>query len=223
MAQTDKASKEYAELIVAYLHRNFGAKGIEIHRETGLGTSIIGKNRRLDLLVIDSSSSRALGIECKYQDKGGTTDEKIPYALDDIAAMRIPGCLVYAGRGWSTGVLHMLEASADAAYCLPRPRELKRITSRNPGRTYSTWQLDHVLAMTFGWWELVRPGATKQLALDLTSATLDPETAWPDLMRALSGQTEVRERRPPKRVPKRIEATTSDGSTSLDPKKAGGT
>ena len=37
-----------------------------------------------------------------------------------------PGCLAYAGDGWSRGILHTLEASPLAAYCLPKRRELAR-------------------------------------------------------------------------------------------------
>src|SRR5262249_30863183 len=84
-----------------------------------------------------------------YQDSSGTTDEKIPYALQDLAAMWIPGCLVYAGVGWSKGVLHTLEGSRLAAACLPERPEL--------ARTVETRELDHILAAVFGLWDYVIP------------------------------------------------------------------
>ncbi len=99
---------EYRDLIAAYIEVNFASRGLVVYTEVPLGKTIIGKNRQLDLLVLRESDERALGIECKYQDSQGTTDEKIPYALQDLEAMWIPGCLVYAGRGWSRGVLHTL-------------------------------------------------------------------------------------------------------------------
>lgn len=34
---------------------------------------------------------------------GSQGDEKIPYALQDLEAKWIPGCVVYAGEGWSQG------------------------------------------------------------------------------------------------------------------------
>ena len=46
-------------------------------------------------------------------------DEKIPYALDDLKALSMAGCIAYAGKGFSKGVLHMLEASPYAAARLP--------------------------------------------------------------------------------------------------------
>src|SRR5689334_24334679 len=96
--------KEFADRIARYLVRNYAGRGITVYREVNLGKTIIGKDRRVDILAIHDASTRALAIECKYQDGKGTTDEKIPYALDDLAAMRIPACLCYAGDGFSPGI-----------------------------------------------------------------------------------------------------------------------
>ncbi len=137
---------EYANLIAAYLTRNFGPRGLDVYREVALGKSIIGKNRRLDIFAVHRESGRAVGIECKMQNAPGTVDEKIPYAIDDMTAMHIPGFVIYAGEGFSEGVLHMLKASEIAAHCLPD-------ASLEPGTT--TIELDHLIAMTFGWWEAI--------------------------------------------------------------------
>ena len=59
------------------------------------------------------------------------------------------GCLVYAGNGWSPGVLHTLAASPLACYCLPDPM--------TRARTAETRELDHFAAATFGLWDLVLP------------------------------------------------------------------
>ena len=91
-----------------------------MYTEVSLGKTIIGKNRKLDVLALRRSYQRALALETKYQEVAGTTDEKIPYALQDLEALWIPGCLVYAGPGWSKGVLHTLEGSRRAVHCLPR-------------------------------------------------------------------------------------------------------
>jgi hypothetical protein len=103
---------DYANLIAAYLVANFSERGLEIYPEVNVGKSIIGKNRRVDLFVVDGRQNLALAIECKYQGTAGTTDEKVPYTLQDLEAMRMPGCAAYAGEGWSSGVRHMLESSA---------------------------------------------------------------------------------------------------------------
>jgi len=140
---------QYSDLIAAYLAKNYGARGLLLYREVSLGKSIIGKNRRIDIFAVHKESAKALAIECKYQGTAGTADEKIPYTLDDLRAMHIPAFVVYAGEGFSAGVLHMLGGSEIAAYCLPE-------ASLDPSA--ETRELDHVVAMTFGWWDAVLRG-----------------------------------------------------------------
>lgn len=135
--------------MAAYIERQFGAQGLAVYTEVSLGKTIIGKNRRVDIFVLRKSDQRALGVECKYQQTSGTADEKIPYALQDLEAMWIPGCLVYGGSGWSQGVLHTLEGSRLAVCCEPQLPEL--------ARTKQTLELDHVLGAVFGLWDYVIP------------------------------------------------------------------
>ena len=61
-------------------------------------------------------------------------------------ALPMAGAVAYAGEGFSTGVLHMLEASEIAAYCLP---------AEDLARTSPTRELDHLLAMHFRWWDVL--------------------------------------------------------------------
>ena len=143
----------FRDLVAAYIHHQYASLGLVVYREVNLGKTIIAKDRQIDVFVVRPDDQRAIAIECKYQDVQGTADEKIPYALDDLAALWMPGCLVYAGRGWSKGVLHQLEASRLAAYCLPDRQSLAR------GK--ATRELDHVLAATFGYWEQILPAAKR--------------------------------------------------------------
>lgn len=145
---------QYRDLIANYIHTNFAAHGLVVYREVGLGKTVIGKDRQIDVFVTRLDDRKAFAIECKYQDSVGTVDEKIPYALQDLEALWVPGCLVYAGKGWSRGVLHSLEASRLAAYCLPDRASF--------GRSRATRELDCALAAIFGLWELVLP-ASKRL------------------------------------------------------------
>lgn len=140
------SGKEYADLVAAYVVKNFGGRGLTVYREVSMGKTIIGKNRHLDILVIHELSAAVLAIECKYQDTLGTVDEKIPYAIQDMQAMGVPVCLTYAGSGFSSGILHMLAACPIAAQCLP-PADLR------PSR--DTRELDIALAMAFKFWDLV--------------------------------------------------------------------
>ena len=140
-------------MIAGYIHHQYGEHGLVVYREVNLGKTIIGKDRQIDVFVLRPRDQVAIAIECKYQDVQGTADEKIPYALDDLAALWVPGCLVYAGRGWSKGVLHQLEASRLAAYCLPEGPQF--------GRAKATRELDYLLAATFGLWEHILPAAKR--------------------------------------------------------------
>lgn len=138
---------QYADLISRYILKNFEERGIAIYREISLGKTIIGKDRRVDIFLVNDKTNAAFAIECKYQDTQGTVDEKIPYTLDDLKALRLEGCMVYAGLGFSSGVVQMMKASNLAAFCLPEDPGLEQ--------TKNTRELDHVLAMHFGWWDLV--------------------------------------------------------------------
>lgn len=147
---------DYRNRIGQYIAAAFAHRGLAVYSEVNLGTSILGRPRRIDLLVIQTATNTALAIECKYQDTTGTADEKIPYTLQDLASMQTPAAIAYAGQGFSDGVLHLLQSSHRAAYCLPgesqtRPSPAKSTNAIDDG----TWQLDHIIAQTFGWWDIV--------------------------------------------------------------------
>jgi hypothetical protein len=137
---------EYANLIAGYVARRFGNRNVKVYREIRVGKSIIGKNRCIDVFCVCDVTNKAFAIECKFQGSEGTVDEKIPYSLDDLDAMPMAGCIAYAGKGFSEGVLHMLRASTHAAYCLPAADQVHS--------TADTKELDHLLAMHFGWWDV---------------------------------------------------------------------
>ena len=113
-----------------------------------------------------------MAVECKYQDSQGTVDEKIPYALDDIESMWLRGCVVYAGQGFSKGVVHMLEASPYAARCFPDPTSLKP--------SADTRELDHIIANVFGWWEIILAGKRPFDLANWTPPGADPLAVFDD-------------------------------------------
>ena len=141
---------DYANLVAAYLSKRFGPRGLRVYREIRVGKSIIGKNRCVDVFCVSEPTNQAFAIECKFQDSPGTVDEKIPYALDDLAALPMAGCIAYAGKGFSEGVLHMLGAAPRAAYCLPLEGQAES--------SAETRELDHMLATHFGWWDVLIGG-----------------------------------------------------------------
>ena len=140
----------YETNIANYILHNFKDRGIEVYSQVKVGKSYIGKARKVDLLVVDEAGGKAFAIECKYQATPGTADEKVPYALLDMEALRMPGCIAYAGAGFSTGVLHLLESSELAARCEPKAEDL--------GGRRQTWELGQTLAMCFGWWDVLLAG-----------------------------------------------------------------
>ena len=129
---------EYANLVAWYVARRFESRGLKAYREVRVGKTIIAKNRCIDILCVGDNGLKAFAIECKFQDSQGTVDEKIPYALDDLQALPMTGCIAYAGTGFSAGVLHMLAASPHAAFCQPLAGQIE---SSNDTR-----ELDHLLA-----------------------------------------------------------------------------
>jgi hypothetical protein len=138
---------EYANLVAGYLANRFGPRGLKVYREIRIGKTIIGKDRCVDIFCVSDDSQKAFAIECKFQDSQGTVDEKIPYALEDVRSLSMAGCVAYAGNGFSSGVIHMLAASPIAAYCLPAPGQSTT--------TAETRELDHMLAVHFGWWDVL--------------------------------------------------------------------
>ena len=150
---------EYSSLVATYVARRFGDRGLKVYREVRVGKSIIGKNRCIDVFCVCERDNKAFAIECKFQESVGTVDEKIPYAIDDLRALPMAGCIAYAGRGFSEGVLHMLRASPHAAFCLPHAEHAQS--------TADTRELDHLLAMHFGWWDVLVHGRTPVQALQL--------------------------------------------------------
>jgi len=136
---------DYANLIASYVANRFGSRGLKVYREIRVGKSIIGKNRCIDVFCV--RDAEAFAVECKFQDSPGTVDEKIPYALDDLEALPMAGCIAYAGSGFSEGVLHMLRAAPRAAYCFPHQGQIVP--------SAETWELDHLLAAHFGWWDVL--------------------------------------------------------------------
>jgi hypothetical protein len=144
---------QYANWVGQYIKANFSSRGIVVYSEIYMGKSIIGKNRRVDLLVLDKSQGKAIAIECKCQNVSGTADEKVPYTLQDSEAMQMDAYVVYGGEGFSKGITHMLEASEIACYAVPLDND-----ETNFSRTTNTRELDQILAMRFSWWDIFTQG-----------------------------------------------------------------
>ena len=153
MARTERASdklggKPYRQIVARHVAKKFGEFGIEVYEEVAWGSSIIGKNRKVDLLVVSRERGIAVALQAKYQTTAGTADEKIPYALADCEAMWIPAAVVFGGDGWSPGVRHLLQGSRHAVAL--------EVDAR--GGVRNSRELDAFLAQQFKVWDVALKG-----------------------------------------------------------------
>lgn len=90
------------------------ALGLEVRRQVAVGRRIWGPRRRIDLVLTDRDQRRSLGVECKFQSRRGTAEEKIAATIEDIAAWPIEGIVCFAGPGFSEHMRSFLLASGKA-------------------------------------------------------------------------------------------------------------
>jgi hypothetical protein len=87
--------------------------GLETKEQFHVARRIWGANRNIDLILIDPTSRKTLGIECKFQG-GGSAEEKIPATIQDIEAWPIPGLVVFAGEGFTANMKSFLISTGKA-------------------------------------------------------------------------------------------------------------
>ena len=173
---------EYANLIAPYVARRFGARGLKVYREIRVGKTIIGKNRCIDVFCVCEASNKAFAIECKFQDSAGHRRREDPVrARRPATRCRWPAASPMPARGSRTACCTCSRASTHAAYCLPAPDQADT--------TAETKELDHLLAMHFGWWDVlvgkkkpitVSADASPSIADDRVDSQADfSNTLWP--------------------------------------------
>jgi hypothetical protein len=107
-------AKKSGDELVARVRGLAEALGLQSHAEVPVGRRIWGAVRRIDVVLTNPRDRRRLGVECKAQDKKGSTEEKIPTTIQDIAAWPIPGIVVFSGEGLSKNMRGFLTASGKA-------------------------------------------------------------------------------------------------------------
>lgn len=75
--------------------------GLKAEMEVKAARRLWGQRRYIDVVITDEKTGKRLGVECKYQAKAGTAEEKIPATIQDIAHWPIPGIVVIDGAGFS--------------------------------------------------------------------------------------------------------------------------
>ena len=88
--------------------------GLSVHRQVAVGRRIWGARRKIDVVFKHPETRQSLGIECKYQGRSGSAEEKIPATIEDIRAWPIRGLVVYAGEGFSDNIRAFLLSTGKA-------------------------------------------------------------------------------------------------------------
>jgi hypothetical protein len=88
--------------------------GLEAKKEVSVGRRLWGAIRNIDVVLTDKTTRKSLGIECKYQEVGGSAEEKIPTTIKDIDAWPISGLLVFDGPGFSANMKGYLYSTGKA-------------------------------------------------------------------------------------------------------------
>ncbi len=88
--------------------------GLEVHEQFRVGHRLWGAGRRIDVILKGGPNSKTLGIECKFQKKSGTVEEKIPTTIRDIEAWPIDGIVVFSGEGFTENMKAFLISTGKA-------------------------------------------------------------------------------------------------------------
>ncbi len=72
--------------------------GLKAETEVTAARRLWGAKRRIDVVLVYEKTGKNLGIECKYQARSGSAEEKIPATIKDIESWPIPGIIVISGE-----------------------------------------------------------------------------------------------------------------------------
>jgi hypothetical protein len=88
--------------------------GLEVREQFKVARRIWGAERRIDVILKDTKTSKTLGVECKFQGGGGSAEEKVPATIQDIEAWPIDGIVVFAGEGFTANMKSFLISTGKA-------------------------------------------------------------------------------------------------------------
>lgn len=105
-ARANRTGKVAEDVIGAVL----SAHGVEFVRQQPIGNSIYCHPLRADFYL----PREELIIECKWQEVGGSADEKLPYLVENIRhCYPYPTILVLGGKGWKPGAIEWVKQQVD--------------------------------------------------------------------------------------------------------------
>lgn len=115
MASANKTGQIAETIIAAILQQN----QCEFSRQCPVGQSIYGTTLRADFVVHNFDDyPNGLAIEAKWQNVGGSADEKFPYIVANARAGRYarPLMVVAFGPGLRSGALNWVRSQVDTVW-----------------------------------------------------------------------------------------------------------
>lgn len=111
--QAVKSGKAAESTIYHIIHE----RGYTVERQYPIGVGIYGTALKADFLVTGIEAfSAGLAIESKWQEIGGSVDEKYPYLVENVRrCYPCPAIVVYGGGGAKAGAIEWLRRQADGA------------------------------------------------------------------------------------------------------------
>ncbi|MBY0371689.1 hypothetical protein K2X33_13465 [bacterium] len=88
--------------------------GLRVDSQVKAGRRLWGQERHIDIVLTQAGTGKKLGIECKFQAKSGTAQEKIPSTILDIQAWPIQGIVVFSGDGFTANMENYLHSTGKA-------------------------------------------------------------------------------------------------------------
>lgn len=108
--RANSSGRRSEDVIATVLH----GQGLEFTRQAQIGWTIYGGSLCVDFLVTNAAGFPAgLIIESKWQDVGGSADEKFPYLVANLRAAQLPSVIVIHGGGQRDGAIAWLRSQVD--------------------------------------------------------------------------------------------------------------
>ncbi len=111
MPRNTTSGRYYEETIQRAIERSCNQCGLTAKSQQIIGKSPSGRRHKVDWELVSNSDSSIRGlVSCKFQDVGGTAEEKVPYeVLKLLHAMETDGryrksWIVLGGTGWTAGL-----------------------------------------------------------------------------------------------------------------------
>jgi len=141
-AKAVSSGAAYRDLVAKYLEKRLSKFGIDVHQHQTFGRSGAGGARQHDILLHQTETNIALGLECKFQASSGSAEYKISFVVtEEIRKDRnIKGYVVCGGDGWSQKFRGWMDQQPEIVFCTPSP-------SLRP--TQKTQPLDEVIIQHF--------------------------------------------------------------------------